>query len=111
MVCRKNQRIVSSSIAKKLDDAQTNEIMLDSNDESNQSSLVNAMVKEGGTFKEHTRKTLKLFVGEISCRQKSDVIEHFLKNLIHAEITAIEAQSNKETPSQSIFGQIGLGIQ
>ena len=111
MVFTKNRRIVSSSIAKKLDDEPTSERMLDCNDESNQFSSVNPMVNEGGTFKEHTRKTLKLFIGEVSCRQKSDVIEHFLKNLIHAEITAIEAQSNKETPSQSILGQIGLGIQ
>ena len=99
LVFTKNRRIVSASIAKKLDDEPTSERMLDCNDESNQFSSVNPMVNEGGTLKEHTRKTLKLFIGEVSCRQASDKNEQFLKVLIHANMTEIEAQSNKKTPS------------
>ena len=46
MVFRKNRRNVSSSIEKKLDDAQTKERMLDYSDKSHQSILVSPMPKK-----------------------------------------------------------------
>ena len=99
MVFRKNRRNVSSSIEKKLDDAQTKERMLYSNDKSHQPFLINPTAKERGNFGEQTRKTLKLTIGQTSSRQKFDRNEQLLKLLFHADTATIAAQSNKKSQS------------